>query len=32
MISLSRQFEMHMDSLKRAEDNDTKASEFLALS
>lgn len=32
MISLSRQFEMHMDSLKRAESNDTKASEFLALS
>jgi flagellar basal-body rod protein FlgF len=31
MISLSRQFEMHMDSLKRAESNDTKASEFLAL-
>jgi flagellar basal-body rod protein FlgF len=32
MIALSRQFEMHMDSLKRAESNDTKASEFLALS
>jgi flagellar basal-body rod protein FlgF len=31
MISLSRQFEMHMESLKRAESNDTKASEFLAL-
>jgi flagellar basal-body rod protein FlgF len=31
MISLARQFEMHMDSLKRAESNDTKASEFLAL-
>lgn len=32
MIALSRQFEMHMDSLKRAENNDAKASEFLALS
>lgn len=31
MISLSRQFEMHMDSLKRAESNDTKAGEFLSL-
>jgi flagellar basal-body rod protein FlgF len=31
MIALSRQFEMHMESLKRAESNDTKASEFLAL-
>lgn len=32
MISLSRQFEMHMESLKRAESNDAKASEFMALS
>jgi flagellar basal-body rod protein FlgF len=31
MISLSRQFEMHMDSLKRAESNDTKAGDILAL-
>jgi flagellar basal-body rod protein FlgF len=31
MIALSRQFEMHMESLKRAESNDAKASEFLAL-
>ncbi|HEX2603135.1 MAG TPA: flagellar basal-body rod protein FlgF [Oxalicibacterium sp.] len=32
MIALSRQFEMHMESLKRAESNDAKASEFMALS
>jgi flagellar basal-body rod protein FlgF len=32
MIALSRQFEMHMESLKRAESNDAKASEFMTLS
>ena len=32
MISLSRQFELHMDMLKHAESNEAKASEFLALS
>jgi flagellar basal-body rod protein FlgF len=32
MISLSRNYEMHIDSLKRAESNDAKANEFLALS
>ncbi len=31
MISLSRQFELHMNVLKHAEDNAAKASEFLAL-
>jgi flagellar basal-body rod protein FlgF len=32
MISLSRQFELHMNMLKHAESNATKAAEFLALS
>jgi flagellar basal-body rod protein FlgF len=32
MISLSRQFEMHMNMLKNAESNASKASQLLALS
>ena len=32
MISLARQFEMHMNLLKNAESNATKASQLLALS
>lgn len=31
MISLARQFEMHMNMLKNAESNETKANEFLAI-
>jgi flagellar basal-body rod protein FlgF len=31
MISLARQFELHMNMLKNAENNSTKANEFLAL-
>lgn len=31
MISLARQFEMHMNLLKNAESNETKANEFLAV-